>query len=50
MYKFKSVSLIATIIIIINLILGLFGVFSYPISAVYAIALCGWTSIFIGEL
>lgn len=45
---FKFCSLISNIIILILLTLGLFGVISYSITAVYAIALCGWASVFVG--
>lgn len=47
MNRIKLASLIATIIIIINLTLGLFGIFAYPITAIYVISLCGWASVFV---
>lgn len=49
MNRIKLASLIATIFIIINLTLGLFGVFHFSITAVYAIALCGLTSVFVRD-
>ena len=41
MNHIKLASFIATILIIINLTLGLFEVFHFSIIAVYAVALCG---------
>lgn len=49
MNRIKLSSLIATILIIINLTLGLFEVFHFSIIAVYAVALCGWASVFVRE-
>lgn len=49
MNRIKLSSLIATLIIIINLTLGLFGVLTWSITAIYAVAICGWTSIFVRE-
>lgn len=49
MNRIKLASLIATILIIINLTLGLFEVFHISIIAVYAVALCGWASVFVRE-
>lgn len=46
MNRIKLISLIATIIIIINLTLGLFGVLTWSITSIYAVALCGWASVF----
>lgn len=45
----KLASLIAIILIIINLTLGLFGVLTWSITAIYAVALCGWASVFVRE-
>ncbi len=49
MNRIKLASLIATILIIINLTLGLFEVFHFSIIAIYSVALCGWASIFVRE-
>ena len=49
MNHIKLASLIATLIIIINLTLGLFEVFHFSIIAIYAVALCGWASVFVRE-
>lgn len=49
MNRIKLASLIATILIIINLTLGLFGILTWPITAIYAVALWGWASIFVRE-
>ncbi len=49
MNRIKLASLIATLIIIINLTLGLFGVSTWPVTAVYAVALCGWASVFVRD-
>jgi len=49
MNHIKLASLIATLIIIINLTLGLFGVLTWSITAIYAVAICGWASIFVRE-
>jgi hypothetical protein len=49
MNRIKLASLIATLIIIINLTLGLFGVLTWSITAIYAVALCGWASVFVRE-
>ena len=49
MSKINIFSLVATMGILLNLILGIFGIFTYNIIAVYAIAICGWISILIGE-
>lgn len=49
MNHIKLASLIAIILIIINLTLGLFGVSTWPVTAVYAVAICGWVSIFVRE-
>lgn len=47
--RIKLASLIATLLIIINITLGLFGVLTWPITAIYAVALCGWASVFVRE-
>jgi hypothetical protein len=49
MNRIKLASLITTMIIIINLTLGLFGVSTWSVTAVYAVAICGWASIFVRE-
>ena len=49
MNRIKFSSFIATILIIINLTLGLFGVLTWSITAIYAIALWGWASVFVRE-
>lgn len=49
MNRIKLSSLIATLIIIINLTLGLFGVLTWSITAIYAAAICGWASVFVRE-
>lgn len=49
MNRIKLASLIAIMLIIINLTLGLFGVSTWPVTAVYAVAICGWASIFVRE-
>lgn len=49
MNRIKLASLIATMLIIINLTLGLFGVLTWSITAIYAVAICGWASIFVRE-
>ena len=49
MNRIKLTSLIVTMLIIINLILGLFGVLTWSIIAIYAVALCGWASVFVIE-
>lgn len=49
MNHIKLASLIATLIIIINLTLGLFGILTWSITAIYAVAICGWASIFVRE-
>lgn len=49
MNHIKLASLIAIILIIINLTLGLFGVSTWLVTAVYAVAICGWASVFVRE-
>lgn len=49
MNRIKLSSLIAIMLIIINLTLGLFGVSTWPVTAVYAVAICGWASVFVRE-
>lgn len=49
MNRIKLASLIATMLIIINLTLGLFGVLTWSITAIYVVALCGWASVFVRE-
>ena len=49
MNRIKFSSLIAIMLIIINLTLGLFGVLTWSITAIYAVAICGWASIFVRE-
>lgn len=49
MNRIKLSSLIAIMLIIINLTLGLFGVLTWSVTAVYAVAICGWASIFVRE-
>ena len=45
----NRIKLASLILIIINLTLGLFGVSTWPVTAVYAVAICGWASIFVRE-
>lgn len=49
MNRIKLASLIAIILIIINLTLGLFGVLTWSATAIYAVALCGWASVFVRD-
>lgn len=49
MNRIKLASLIATMFIIINLTLGLFGVLTWSITTIYAVALCGWVSVFVRD-
>lgn len=49
MNRIKLASLIAIMLIIINLTLGLFGVLTWSITAIYTVAICGWASIFVRE-
>ena len=49
MNRIKLASLIATILIIINLTLGLFGVLTWSITEIYELDLCGWESVSVRE-